>query len=986
MPKLLFVSEAFLQDIKSGAAHSARAMLQALASAGWDCQAATMTVCDGAEYPLAQLDKRLDPLTNAGNVIELEDGAVKQNVYVTNSTCHSALRPWEMRAYHEMVRDVLAKFKPDIVLTYSSELLRPLLADAQQRGAKTVFYIANAAYAQREGYSFKFIDDYLVPSQAMVELYREKLGIQPLVIRNAVPVLFDGKLNLSLQRIASRGQRYVTMVNPNPQKGGLFFLNIVAQAKALAPDVKFRAVEGRWGRSDWESKGVDISALTNLEWLPVTNDMAKVYAEAALLLVPSLGYEASGRVVAEAMLAGVPVLAMKNGGITEQINDGGFLFDLPQGLGENFLSQPDKADISHWMNFVKVLMEDDDIYTGAVRLALKAAADHQPQTSRASIVSVFEKLLAKPALAGMPENAEVRHGLEKLRTRMNDLRKAANAVLERPLDASKTQVTLDDEPYIEVFRLSLAQPAIRDAMEATKAKDADRARIILEQYLRIMPEDITALGLLAEVADQQERDHEARQLMERVVGLAPGFMQGQQQLLRYLRSAGDAEAALTHSFALLERAPHQPRYIALHAGLLVMANRYEEAIAVYEAFFKNHQGNAHDWMQYALALKTLGYQQEGVDAYRKAIVLAPGNGAAWHALSNMKLAVFTDEDIKTMQTQLAREDISDEDLYNLYFTLGKAQEDKKTFQASFEHYAKANQIRHSQSDYDAAAIEEYVAQAKEVFTKEFFAERAGQGNPAIDPVFVLGLHRAGSTLIEQILASHSQIEGTHELADMLRIGRDFSFLGQKNHERKVNAQLLKALQPLELFKLGQDYVDSTKSQRKTNRQMFVDKMPANWMYAGLIHLILPNAKIIDIRRQPMSAGFALFKMNFGKGVDHAYSQRDIARYYCAYVDLMAHFDKVLPGRIHHLQYESLVENTDAEIRRLIEYCKLPFEESCLHYWETERAVQTPSSEQVRQPIFKNAVDQWKNYEPWLTEMKSEFELRLPQPRQQLNLL
>lgn len=972
MPKLLFVSEAFLQDVKSGAAHSARAMLQALAAAGWDCQAATMTVCDGDESSLAQLDTRLDPLTNAGNVIEIEDGAVKQNVYITNSTCHRVLRPWEMRDYQEMVRDVLARFKPDIVLTYSSELLRPLLAEAQQRGAKTVFYIANAAYAQREGFSFKFIDEYIVPSQAMAELYREKLAIEPLVVRDLVPQLFDGKLNLSLQRIASRGQRYVTMINPTPQKGGLLFLNIVAQAKVLAPHVKFRAVEGRWARSDWESKGVDVSALTNLEWLPVTNDMAKVYAEAALLLVPSLGYEASGRVVAEAMLAGVPVLAMKNGGITEQVNDGGILFDVPKGLGENVLAQPDKADVSQWMNFVKVLMEDDDIYSGAVKLALKASAIHHPQETQAGIVSVFERLLAKPALAGMPENSEVVYGLEKLRARMNKVREAANAMLDKSSASSKTQGVLDDEPYVEVIRISLAQPVIREAMQAIKSKDAERARAILEQYLRILPEDITALGLLAEVADQQEREHESRHLMARVVALAPGFMQGQQQLLRYLRSAGDAETALKHSFLLLERAPHQPRYMALHASLLVMANRYEEAIAVYRTFFKSHSGNAHDWMQYALALKTLGYQQEGVDANRKAIDMAPGNGSAWHALSNMKLAVFTDEDIKTMQTQLARDDISDEDRFNLHFTLGKAQEDKKSYEASFEHYAKANKIRHSQGDYDAAVIEDYVVQAKEVFTKEFFAERAGQGNPANDPIFVLGLHRAGSTLTEQILASHSQIEGTHELADMLRIGRDFISLGKNDHARKLNTLLLKSLQPLELFKLGQDYLDATKLQRKTTRAMFVDKMPANWMHAGLIHLVLPNAKIIDIRRQPMSAGFALFKMNFGKGVDHAYSQRDIARYYNAYADLMAHFDTVLPGRIHHLQYESLVENTDAEIRRLVEYCKLPFEENCLRYWETERAVQTPSSEQVRQPIYKSALEQWRNYEPWLTEMREIF--------------
>lgn len=259
-----------------------------------------------------------------------------------------------------------------------------------------------------------------------------------------------------------------------------------------------------------------------------------------------------------------------------------------------------------------------------------------------------------------------------------------------------------------------------------------------------------------------------------------------------------------------------------------------------------------------------------------------------------------------------------------------------------------------------------------MFTTDFLDERKDFGHKAADPIFVLGMHRAGSTLTEQILASHSQIEGTRELPNMLQIGRYFGGLSASGQERSFVTDLVCDLSLEEAADLGRMYLDLSRPERFTERPYFIDKMPANWMYTGLIHLMLPNAKIIDIRRKPMAAGFALFKMNFGRGVDHSYDQEDIARYYCAYADLMAHFDDVLPGRVHHIQYETLVENTEAEINRLIDYCDLPLEEGCLHYWETERAIQTPSSEQVRQPIFKGAVEQWRNYADWLGPMRAAF--------------
>ena len=971
MPRILFLSESCLLDRNSGAAQSVREILRALAAAGWQARAMTFNCCDGeAEQPLAAQFPVLDPARSAGQVVDVDDGPVRHRIRVLRSTRIQAMRPWDMREFHEAVTAELLESRPDLVFSYGSDYLRPLLAQAQRLGARTVAYLANPHQTERDRAAYGLYDCAVSPTAAMAALCREKLGIEPAVVHNIVPPPFDGQRNLEPARIAARAQRFVTMINPQPNKGGLFFINIAAQMAVIAPQLRFRAVESRWGRAQWAAAGVAADALDRIEWHPPTSDMARIYEEAALLLVPSLWFEAAGRVIAEALPAGVPVLAMRSGGIPEQLNGGGLLFDLPADPQRSMTQAPELSDVQPWVQYVRVLMDKDEIYTQAVRLALLGAAAHDPQKRRAEAVAAFSALIERPLLPGVDVDAAARAALRAERQRVNAEREAINASVEA--NEPGASAAGQDSPYLPLLKVSLAQPAIQEALAAVNAKEWPKARGILEQFLRMMPEDLTALCLLAEVADAEEHEGEARELLQRVVELAPGFVQGQQRLLTLLRNVGDAESALTMSMGLIERSPNQPRYLSLHAGLLVTANRFEEAIAVYDAYFRQRPGHTHDWMQYGLALKTLGRQEEAVAAYRKAIGLAPGNGGAWHALSNMKLAVFTDADIALMREQLDKAGMEDESRFNMHFTLGKALEDQKDYAASFTHYAEANRIRRSRSDYDVKGLEDYVAQAKALFTPEFFAARAGQGHAAGDPVFVLGMHRAGSTLVEQILSSHSAIEGTRELPHLLRIGRDFGGIGPRGRDRGLNAGLLRDLGGEELARLGAQYLELSAPDRHTARPLFVDKMPANWMYAGLIHLILPNARIVDIRRAPMAAGFALFKMNFGRGVDHSYDQRDIARYYRAYVDLMDHFRTVLPGRVHLIRYEDLVENTDAEIRRLIDYCGLPFEESCLRYWETDRAIQTPSSEQVRQPIFKSAVEQWRNYEPWLGPMKEAF--------------
>jgi tetratricopeptide (TPR) repeat protein len=837
------------------------------------------------------------------------------------------------------------------------------------RGAPQ-FYVANPAVPRMPNTTLPFVDEIIVPSQFVADLCEQILGKSAHVLRNIVPRVFDGRVNLASDRISSRGDRFVTMINPSPQKGGLFFINIAAQVAQMVPHVKFRAVESRWGRRNWEALAVPEADLDRIDWHPHTQDMTRIYEEASLLLVPSLWEEASARVIAEALLAGVPVLAMRNGGMPEQLGEGGFLFDVPSELAANHLATPPSDHVLRWSEFVKVLMEKDALYASAVALALRESERMAPHKRAAAAVQLFTELLEALDKAASGGDCTLTTALRQYRDAMAQEREAINARVEAGQDADTALA--EDTPYLPLLQRSLAQPAIKGALAVANAKDWARARDILERYLRLVPEDLTALAMMAEVADAQEREGEALQFLQRLVDLAPGFLQGQQRLLAHLRRTGNPSAALAQSKKLLARVPDNPRYQALHAGLLTTANRFNEAITLYETCFATYPGSAHDWMQYALALKTLGRQSEGIEAYRKAIEIAPKHGAAWHGLSNMKLAVFEQADIDYMEYLISEKGLSDDDLSNVHFTLGKAYEDAKSYAASFEHYARANAIRRARNDYDVGRIEDYVAQAKETFTSEFFAARIDFGHKATDPVFVLGLHRAGSTLTEQILASHSQIEGTRELPYMLRIGRDFGGLGPRGQERGLIADLLRDLSPEECVDLGQTYLDLSRPERLTERLLFIDKMPANWMYTGLIHLILPNAKIIDIRRKPMAAGFALFKMNFGQGVDHSYDQGDIARYYRAYAELMTHFDAVLPGRVHHIQYETLVENPEPEIRCLIDYCDLPFEEGCLRYWETERAIQTPSSEQVRQPIFKGAMDQWTHYAQWLGPMRAAF--------------
>jgi hypothetical protein len=373
------------------------------------------------------------------------------------------------------------------------------------------------------------------------------------------------------------------------------------------------------------------------------------------------------------------------------------------------------------------------------------------------------------------------------------------------------------------------------------------------------------------------------------------------------------------------------------------------------------------WMSYGHALRTAGRQDDSVSAYRRAISMVSTLGEAYWSLANLKTFRFTDEEARAMHAALGRKDLADDDRVHFEFALGKTLEDARSYEESFAHYAAGNALRRRSHPYSADDNADLIRRLKELFTADFFAARSGWGCPAQDPIFIVGLPRAGSTLLEQILASHSLVEGTMELPDVPRIVHELNARAREAGPRFP--EMLSGLDRDALHALGAGYLESTRVQRKTRASFFIDKNPNNWLYVGLIQLMLPNARIVDARRHPLACGFSCFKQHFARGQSFTYDLEDLGRYYRDYVELMAHFECTLPNRIHRVLYESIVADTEPEVRRLLAYCKLPFEAGCLRFYENPRAVRTASSEQVRQPIFDEGLEHWRNYDPWLGPLK-----------------
>jgi predicted Zn-dependent protease len=518
------------------------------------------------------------------------------------------------------------------------------------------------------------------------------------------------------------------------------------------------------------------------------------------------------------------------------------------------------------------------------------------------------------------------------------------------------------------IKAATKDPRLLEPAAALVANDLPMAEALLRTHLKAFPTDVAALRMLAEVAGRLKRYPDAQVLLERCLELAPSFDAARHNYAVVLNREGKAAAALPHIERLLAKEPRNPGYRNLQAAILANAGDYGESSKVYEAVLKDYPQQSKIWSSYGHALKTQRRQAESIAAYRRAISLEPTLGEAYWSLANLKTFRFESGDMVAMREALVPQSLSDDDRLHFEFALGKALEDEGEYAESFSHYARGNAIRKKLFPYSLEDNSKFVRRAKAVFTSEFFAERAGSGTDTPDPIFVVGLPRAGSTLIEQILSSHSKVEGTMELPDIPRMAAEI-FRSDASTNTQGFAGAVAAFTPEELHALGDRYLAETRSQRKSDKPFFVDKMPNNFLFAGLIHLMLPNAKIIDARRHPLGCCFSGFKQHFARGQSFTYGLEDIGRYYRDYVELMSHFDAVLPGRVHRVFYEAMIDDTETEVRRLLDYCGLPFEDGCLKFYENDRAVRTASSEQVRQPIFREGVDHWRNFEPWLGPMK-----------------
>ena len=523
--------------------------------------------------------------------------------------------------------------------------------------------------------------------------------------------------------------------------------------------------------------------------------------------------------------------------------------------------------------------------------------------------------------------------------------------------------------YTQHLRYSTRDPGLIAAAAALHAGDIPQAEQRLREQLKKSPTDVAAIRMLAEVAARIGRHEDAENLLARCLELAPGFDAARQNYALVLHRGNKPLEALAQVDALLAIDPAHPGYRNLKAVILSRIGDYEPAIALYAGILDQYPVNAKIWLSYGHTLKTAGQSEPAIAAYRRCITLDPGFGEAYWSLANLKTFRFSADDLAAMRKQLTRTDLDDEARYHFDFAIGKALEDAKEYAPSFEHYQRGNALRRANAPYQADDMSARVARAKQLFTREFFAERAGLGADDADPIFIVGLPRAGSTLIEQILSSHSAVEGTTELPEIISMTRTLRQQGDAADAMPYYDALSKLDGPA-LKALGEQFIERTRIHRKSGRPFFIDKMPNNFAHVALIHLALPNAKIIDARRHPLACCFSGFKQHFARGQNFSYDLTDLGRYYRDYVDLMAHYDQALPGRVHRVFYETMVEDTENEVRRLLAYCGLPFEDGCLRFFENARPVRTASSEQVRQPIYRDGVDHWRHYEPWLGPLKA----------------
>ena len=569
-------------------------------------------------------------------------------------------------------------------------------------------------------------------------------------------------------------------------------------------------------------------------------------------------------------------------------------------------------------------------------------------------------------LSALQRGAEAVAALEKVVATMPDHPEAWRLLADHAAAVGDTDKS--EAAHLRHLRCASQNPDLQKAAAAMIANKLPVAERLLKAYLKAAPTDVTAARMLAEVAVRVGRNDEAQALLEYCLELAPGFSGARYNLAILLHRTNQSNGALAEVEKLLAEDPKRPGYRNLAAVVCSRIGEYERSSEFYQALLEEYPDNAKVWLSYAHVLKTEGKREQCEAAYRKAIERDAGFGEAYWSLANLKTFRFTPDDIKNMNTQVARDSLEVSSRVQFHFALGKSAEDEGNHALSFKHYESGNTLHRSDLNYQSQQNTARAARMKSRFTADFFRDREGMGCTESGPIFIVGMPRAGSTLLEQILASHSMVEGTTELPDIITLAKELRSRATED-EAGVYDGVLARMSRTELEELGRQYLERTRIHRKTDKPFFIDKMPNNFLHIGLIQVSLPNARIIDARRHPLACCFSNFKQYFARGQSFSYSLKDVGHFYRDYVDLMDHYDAVLPARIHRVIYESLVNDTEGEVRSVLEYCGLPFEEGCLRFFENKRPVRTASSEQVRQPIYQSGVEQWRHYDAFLAPLR-----------------
>jgi tetratricopeptide (TPR) repeat protein len=626
------------------------------------------------------------------------------------------------------------------------------------------------------------------------------------------------------------------------------------------------------------------------------------------------------------------------------------LADAPENRDVLYLAAVNQRYLGRIADALRTLLRFESLHPGYGRLYQERGHCYRSVGEAGAAMAAYRRAVAlNPtlraswmALDGLQRSAGL---FSEAETAAASVRKLAN--LPRPV-VTASNMFYEDDPY--------------------------GAETVVREFLKSHPDHIEAMRLLAQIGMKLDVLDDAEFLLESVLVFAPDYRAARHDYATVLSQLHKHSQAREELRKLLKVDPANSAYRATYAYVCVGLGNHDEALKVYRELAAENPERADIQLSIAHAQKTLGEQAEAITSYRAAAALRPSYGDAYWSLANLKTYRFTDEEIAMMRTQLAAPELDLIDRYHLCFALGKALEDGRQYAEAFGCYERGNLIKKNESRYRPEHMERNTKLQKAICTRELFAARRNAGCPRADPIFIVGLPRAGSTLLEQILASHSQVEGTMELADITRLVHHLQGCARDDSNPRYPG-ILAELRPEDLRRLGEKYIDDTqifRSGKPGGAAFFVDKMPNNFRHIGLIHLILPNAKIIDARREPMACCFSNFKQLFATGQEFTYSLDDIARYYRTYVELMEHWNAVLPGKILRVQYEDVVMDLEGHVRRILDFCGLELEANCVEFYKTGRSVRTASSEQVRRPIYKESLDEWRHFEPWLGALRDSL--------------